>query len=827
MIKRTKLLSMLLALSLLMTPASVTVSASLRDTASEVSKKHTVTQIHSEHDNSGSAPSLVSTAEPAAANARISTIQVQHNRTAEEVVRTLKQFPHSGFDEYKITSYETTPVFTAPYQAGSLSEADIKDAENAVKAVRYLCGVPYENVDFTAELNNIAQHGAVLLASSNQFSHTPAKPSDMSNDFYNLGYLGCSEANISAGRSNISASVLGFMFDSGANNIERAGHRRWIMNPGNQQFGIGYAKGPNASYSGYRINMHVFAGDGPFDCAADTYIAWPSDGAFPIQYLAASSYINQTITCPWSINLGSSYGAPDRDKIVLKLTRERDGKVWIFDKNTPNLGTEGLASDKLHLSCDNSGYGILKAIIFRPDPDSLGAVLDGDVFHVNLSGITTSTGKAATLNYSINFFDLENYKVKQTATLTIKHKGVPLSGAEVTINDQTLTTDANGMISLSLNSNQSYNYSVSKAGYVTEQGTINVLEENVTKEITLNRSVTFTFTDTDKVYNGTEQTPVILADPNVAYTVTYNGAWALPKDAGTYTVTAAANENGYGGTSTTQMIIRPKEITLTDLDLDAKSAVFDGVLETDTDISLDFERLNYEILEDIDDAVSKVLITNLKLTGTDAKNYLLTTKNMETYMNTDNLPNIKIPFTDVAPERWYYDSVEYVYKNKLFSGLTDTLFGPNTPVTRGMVVTVLYRAEGNSQVTDACPFNDVRKGSYYEDAVTWAAQNGIVTGYTDTVFAPSDPILRQQIAAIFYRYAAFKGYPVDSSSATELNFLDTDDISSYAVTPCKFCVAEKIITGKTAELLKPKDQTTRAEMAAILQRFLMKMEYGN
>lgn len=333
-------------------------------------------------------------------------VTVKHDNTKEEILDVIKKYPHSGFDYDHETQFDQIPKMTAPYDAGYVTKECLDDALNAIKVVRYLAGVPYEHIKLNDELNNISQHGAVLLAASNQFSHDPSKPYDVSDEFFDIAYRGCSEANIFSGVRNLAHAVIGFVFDRGQNNIARAGHRRWILKPGAENFGMGYANGDNAGYGGERINMHVFDGLNYWECDSDSYIAWPSAGDFPIQYFAGEKNISGAISAPWSINLGAQYNEPSKQKVVLKLIRKRDNKVWIFDHNTPNLENIGLDNDKMHLSIDNDGYGMSKAIIFRPDMNALGEIKDGDIFTVELFGIEYTNGKSASLTYDINFFDL-------------------------------------------------------------------------------------------------------------------------------------------------------------------------------------------------------------------------------------------------------------------------------------------------------------------------------------------------------------------------------------------------------------------------------------
>ncbi len=370
-------------------------------------------------------------------------VKVDHAHTKNEIIEFLKKYPHTGFD-YREMEFSRTPNLTAPYEAGSVSQNDLDDALNAIKVVRYLAGVPYENIRLTEELNSIAQHGAVILASSNQFSHYPIKPYDMSDAFYEIAKKGCMEANISAGRSNLSNAVLGFIFDNGQNNISRVGHRRWILKPGAENFGLGYAKGTDTSYGGDRINMHVFDGLGYWECESDSYIAWPAAGDFPIEYFAASKNISTPIVAPWSINLGASYQEPDKTDVVVKLTRERDQKTWVFDKNTPDLGTVEISDDAMHLSVDNGGYGMQKAIVFRPDMSSLGTIKEDDVFTVRVSGIKSTDGKPEELTYTIRFFNLSK-AIDNKIILKIGERKASVFGNEaysdvapIIVNDRTM-----------------------------------------------------------------------------------------------------------------------------------------------------------------------------------------------------------------------------------------------------------------------------------------------------------------------------------------------------------------------------------------------------
>ena len=181
----------------------------------------------------------------------------------------------------------------------------------------------------------------------------------------------------------------------------------------------------------------------------------------------------------------------------------------------------------------------------------------------------------------------------------------------------------------------------------------------------------------------------------------------------------------------------------------------------------------------------------------------------------------KNPFTDVKKSNWYYEAVKYANQNGLMNGVSTTRFAPDETVTRAMLVTVLYRIEGQPKVNKKTTFKDVKSDSYYEKAVVWAQENGIVNGISETEFRPNARITREQIAAIMYRYSTFKGYDVSVAETTDISsFSDANKISDYAVTAVKYAVGAGIIKGKTEKTVAPKDDAKRSEIATILQRFI-------
>ena len=178
----------------------------------------------------------------------------------------------------------------------------------------------------------------------------------------------------------------------------------------------------------------------------------------------------------------------------------------------------------------------------------------------------------------------------------------------------------------------------------------------------------------------------------------------------------------------------------------------------------------------------------------------------------------KLPFTDVSTSDWFYSDVMFVYENGLFSGTDSRSFSPNASMTRAMLVTVLYRLEGEPASTGSSSFSDVCSGSYYEKAVAWAAANGIVTGTGSTSFSPDAKVTREQLAAILYRYAQYKKLDTDAGAKLD-SFSDAGNVSGYASEALSWAVSEGLINGASGRLM-PKGDATRAQVAAILHRFV-------
>ena len=176
-----------------------------------------------------------------------------------------------------------------------------------------------------------------------------------------------------------------------------------------------------------------------------------------------------------------------------------------------------------------------------------------------------------------------------------------------------------------------------------------------------------------------------------------------------------------------------------------------------------------------------------------------------------------LPFHDVTEGDWFYDAVRYAYETGLMDGVGDNLFAPNSETTRAQLVTILYRLEGEPEPGGDSGFSDVAAGTWYTDAVAWAAENGIVNGTTDTTFAPGEDITREQLVTVLYRYAESKGYDV-SASADLTGYPDAGQVQDYAQPAMAWAVAEGIVEGVDGNL-NPAGNATRAQISTILMRF--------
>lgn len=186
--------------------------------------------------------------------------------------------------------------------------------------------------------------------------------------------------------------------------------------------------------------------------------------------------------------------------------------------------------------------------------------------------------------------------------------------------------------------------------------------------------------------------------------------------------------------------------------------------------------------------------------------------------------NIFVPavFIDTSESAWYSPYVDFAYENEIMNGVSSNTFAPNKPMTRAMVATVLYRMAGSPEVEGKIPFTDVPAGKWYADAVLWAANEGVVTGYNNGTFRPDINITREQFATILYRYTKAQGVLMSEGAALSA-FPDESSVSAYAREAMRWAVGENLISGVATggkTYLRPKDNTTRAQFATVITRYM-------
>ena len=344
--------------------------------------------------------------------------------------------------------YVVAPALSAPFAAGSLTSGFLQDGLNSINYARYLAGLP-DDVVLDATYTDRAQHGAVLLAVG-QFAHSQPQPSTMDTSFYTIANNATSSSNIGWGFGTLWDFNVGCLGDQDTGNIDRVGHRRWLLNPPLMKTGMGMASN--------KTDTWVFDWSRASAVAYDS-VKWPCAGPFPAEMFGAS--------IPWSITLNPTLYSwtPGTAGHTITLRRERDGRVWTFTSADTNKSGQ-------YFNFETSGYGVANCFIFRPDPASVGGYQIGDVFDVTLSGGVTNKadGSPATVSYRTQFMSqLASQLAPGVLAGTVTAGGSPLAGALVSVpGTGSVTTAANGTYSVAGIAPGTYSVTYSKSGYVSQ-----------------------------------------------------------------------------------------------------------------------------------------------------------------------------------------------------------------------------------------------------------------------------------------------------------------------------------------------------------------------
>ena len=295
-------------------------------------------------------------------------------------------------------SFTRSPDLTSPYtDSGALSSATRNNALNALNVMRYIAGL--DAVTLNDEYNALCQDGAYISALNGNISHTPSKPSGVSDTLFKSGYTACSSSNLAAGFPSLGASILGYMDDSDSYNIADLGHRRWCLNPPMKQVGFGQVD----TGKGYRSYSAMYAFDDWYGDTDISGVVWPAQN-MPVEYFDDGQ--------AWSYSLGSAI--TNTSAVSVTLTRKSDGKVWKFSKGSSNgdFYVEG-----------THNYGQQGCVIFRPS--GVGDYKAGDVFTVKISGLPIP------VEYTVNFFSTAT---KPAAVTGFKAESVTSNSLDLTWN---------------------------------------------------------------------------------------------------------------------------------------------------------------------------------------------------------------------------------------------------------------------------------------------------------------------------------------------------------------------------------------------------------
>jgi S-layer homology domain len=281
--------------------------------------------------------------------------------------------------------YEIAPNLTIPFAPGKIKQEYIKDGINAVNFYRYLAGLP-DDVTLDWSLEPQVQTAALVNAVNNRMSHDPEKPEGMEQAMFDLGNEGAGSSNLFYNSFTFYDNVRGYMSDSDARNIDRVGHRRWILNPSMSKTMFGMVYNNQSPHS----TMYAFDSSRPDESVSYSYVSWPSAGYFPIEMFEP--------TDAWSVSMNvDRFDHTRTDDIQVTLTRERDQRTWTLDRN--DIDPNGQ-----FFQVETSRFGIPFAVIFRPV--NLDQLQEDDVFRVRIAGLYEKSGKSTEVTFTTTFFKL-------------------------------------------------------------------------------------------------------------------------------------------------------------------------------------------------------------------------------------------------------------------------------------------------------------------------------------------------------------------------------------------------------------------------------------
>ena len=429
---------------------------------------------------------------------------------------------------------------------------------------------------------------------------------------------------------------------------------------------------------------------------------------------------------------------------------------------------------------------------------------DGD----NPNAVSIETGKLDITGPVTVTLPLPSDFVGSAKTAYVQHKGHEYTA---TIDESNVATFTNphGFSEFTITLTSEAVAQIGEESYTSLQAAVNAVQNGQTitlKQNGLSATVKGNKTFAVKSEEGKTYTANLTAAPG--YTLKDN-------ENGNYTITKNTSSSSGSGT-TTYAVNLPSDVTNGTLAASPKSAA-KGATVTLTVTPAEGYQLATLTVTDANG-------NQLTLTKKSDTQYTFTmpASKVTVQATFEEIPQIHVcpaeKFTDVDTTQWYHEAIDYVIEAGMMNGVAADKFAPNGTTTRAMIVTILYRLEGEPAVAGASAFTDVESGAWYADPIAWAAAKGVVNGTSPTTFDPNDPITREQMAAILYRYASYKGYDV-TEKADLSSYTDAGQISAYATDAMAWANAQGLITGVTKTTLEPQGNATRAQVATILMRF--------
>ncbi len=560
---------------------------------------------------------------------------------------------------------------------------------------------------------------------------------------------------------------------------------------------------------------------------------------------------------------------------VSKLINEEEGKFFFawYSGATSNVDAsekdmhiltfkfvleDGVDSEAL----EKSGLELIKFADSKPDSDSGIRGYNSGVYCSNEmnTAFRNSSDAKNQITLSVEFKNLDIKEESNTVTVTVKlEDGTPVEGAYVKIGSQEVVTDKNGKAKLTVTGSSytvSYKYSkndeyVILSGDKTEAivsapakmsaPTVSAGTEqlslkwekpssggsDITKYIVSLKAGSST---TEKLYEydaDALKATITSLTGGTKYTVKIKAVNAIGE--GEYsaekTATPTKSSSGTTGSSGSNGGTTTTTYTVT-YDVGSHGTITSGS-KTESVIGGKYPSKlptvtaasGYKFLGWSKTSGGTVIDpTTVKITST--TKFYAVYEEEKTEQNNSGSTSTQNPFTDVKQDDWFYEYVISAYNNNLMNGVSASVFDPNGNVTRAMFVTVLYRMEDSPENDGNTKFTDVEAGSWYDKAVAWGSANGIINGISETEFAPTENITREQVAAILYRYAVYKKWDVTQGGMMIREFDDFELISDYAVTAMTWAVNVGLMNGKGNNLIAPQDTATRAEAATLFIRFI-------